>query len=201
MSQPDEAIVRAAHRGFATTLGIGALIALLAFLVAGGFFDSYHGVAVGHRPLQGSDGVGDEVKRFVLDHPSGGWSEVVLPVEAFADHTLPLTPRGVPPVEIPDDAPTVSKELFSLAATVNGEPVSTSGVGDAVLPMLFLLVLALGRNVVITGSPFRMVPSPDQALPIPVEPPKREPKEDGPRRRRSKPKKGPPPPNRRRRRR
>ncbi|GEM_PF-5836466 len=135
-------------------LGVGVSLGSADFLLA------YHGVAVGHRPVPGSDGVDDTMRRFVLDQ-GDGWTEVVLPVDAFSSYSLPLAPFGVPPAERPEEAPAVEKTRFSWSVRVGDRAVSLLGPANLFFGLLAGLVVVLGRNVAVAGSPFRLLPTPD----------------------------------------
>lgn len=141
-------------------LGLFLLVALpiatLIFLLSAGYFDIWHGKAVCHRPLAGSDGQGDEVRRFIIDQEIGPDLEEPLPVAAFEDSEIPSCPRGVPPSSVPEGAPEVHKDLFSLYFSVDGTSWPTPDPADLAFPLLALLVALPLRNWFATGSPFRL---------------------------------------------
>jgi len=171
MSDANATIERTAWRGFAVTLLIALPLAILGFLGFGGFFHSYEGTAVAHRPVAGSDGVDDEVRRFILEREDQSWFEVVLPVEAFDGRDLPISPTGAPPREIPEGAPEVYKARFTLHVRIGGVPWPTASGLDLVLPFAFLMLVAVGRNLAVTGSAFQVVPTRKDSMPVPIQTP------------------------------
>jgi hypothetical protein len=167
----DPAVARRAWRGFAITMAIAALIAALGFLVIGEFFEQYHGMAVAHRPVQGSDGVDDPVRRFVIERADGSWFDQVLPVAAFGDAELPFSPTGAPPRTMPEDAVEVHKDPFTLEVQIDGLAWPTSGPIDLIFPLAFLALAAIGRNLFTTGDAFKVVPDENAHVPIPIQDP------------------------------
>ena len=146
-------------KSFWLSLVLGALLAIGVTLGTSDFLAAYHGEAVGHRPVPGSDGFDDELRRFVLDQGSG-WTEVVLPVSAFEDYSLPLAPFGVPPAERPENAPKVEKTRFSWSVRIDDRAVSLMGISNVFFGLLAGLVVVLGRNVLVAGNPFALRPPP-----------------------------------------
>jgi hypothetical protein len=155
-SEPQPATPGAAIRGLLIYLLIALPVASVLFLFSADLLDAYHGTAVCYRPMQGSDGVDDQVMRFVLERPGSEDLELVLPTTAFAGHELPRCPNGVPPRERSDGAPEVHKDAFSLRFTVADRGWPTTTPADLFFPLL-LLVLGLPlRNYLVTGSPLRL---------------------------------------------
>lgn len=173
------------------TLGLAIPIAALLFLGLGGWFDSYHGQAVSWRPLaqeQSEDGM----RQVLVIRPNDERAEYTLP--AGASKGLPLQRNALPPVNIPDDAPVVHKDPFSFSVDVGASTWSTLSPTALLLPLLGVIIAVLGRNLVTTGSAFRM----DPQAGVPVLPGvKQDPSgQPAPARKSSKGKKGPPPPKR-----
>lgn len=195
MSNTSSSIEQTAWRGFTRTMLIALPLAVLGFLAIGGFFGAYEGTAVAHRPVAGSDGVDDEVRRFILEREDGTWFEVVLPTEAFEGKNLPQSPTGAPPREMPDDAVEVFKSRFTLHVRIGGAPHATASGLDLILPLAFLLLVAVGRNLAVTGSAFQVVPTGKDSMPVPIQTPHGQ-LAQGPsnQARKQRPKKGPPPP-------
>ena len=138
-------------------LGICVPLAVMGFLWGGAFFDSYQGEVVAWRPLQAADGKDDKVKRFLLVRPQGQYEDIELPAAAFFGYDLPVSISGVPPQ--------VRKDLFTFSAHVDDKTWSTLGPQDVLLPLLFLVAVVLGRNVLVAGSAFELVPPKGGALP------------------------------------
>ena len=171
MSDANATIEQTAWRGFAVTMLIALPIAVLAFLGFGGFFNTYGGTAVAHRQVAGSDGVDDEVRRFILEREDQSWFEVVLPVESFEGRNLPQSPTGAPPLTMPEDATEVFKARFTLHTRIGGVPWPTASGLDLILPLSFLLLVAIGRNLAVTGSAFQVVPTRKDSMPVPQQTP------------------------------
>ena len=146
-------------------LGICVPLAVMGFLWGGAFFDSYQGEVVAWRPLQAADGKDDKVKRFLLVRPQGQYEDIELPAAAFFGYDLPVSISGVPPMEELEAPPQVRKDLFTFSAHVDDKTWSTLGPQDVLLPLLFLVAVVLGRNVLVAGSAFELVPPKGGALP------------------------------------
>ena len=157
---------QAAIRQLAILLAICVPLALLASLWGASFFDSYQGEVVAWRPLQAADGKDDRVKRFLLVRPGGQYQDVELPSVAFSGHDLPVSISGVPPLEVLEAPPQVKKDPFGFTVTVDGTAWSTLSPQAVVLPLLFLVVVVLGRNLVVTGSAFELV-APERGTALP----------------------------------
>ena len=171
MSDTTPTVEQTAWRGFGVTMLIALPLAILGFLGFGGFFSAYEGTAVAHRPVAGSDGVDDEIRRFILEREDQSWFEVVLPVAAFTGRELPLSPTGAPPREMPDDAVEVLKARFTMHVRIGRVPWPTADGLDAVIPVAFLLLVAIGRNLAVTGSAFQVVPTGKDRMPLPLQTP------------------------------
>lgn len=156
---------QAAIRQLSILLAVCVPLALLAGLWGASFFDSYQGEVVAWRPLEAADGKDDRVKRFLLVRPGGQYQDIELPSLAFSGHDLPVSISGVPPMEELEAPPQVRKEPFTFSVTVEGASWSTLSPQDVVLPLLFLIVVVLGRNVLVTGSAFELVAPATGALP------------------------------------
>ncbi|MCB9766173.1 MAG: hypothetical protein H6739_40735 [Alphaproteobacteria bacterium] len=182
---------RAALRQLLLLLAVVAPLAAAAFLSTAGFFDAYEGYALGHRPLKGSDGQGDAVRRFVLEDDAGHDVEVALPVAPFAPYTLPYAAGGVPPVQRPEGPPMVVKERFSTTLVVDGRRWSLLNPAQLWIPLVMILGAVAIRNVVFTGSAFRLVPEPGPPPDAPDAPDK--PRRDSPKDVRRRLGMGPPP--------
>jgi hypothetical protein len=155
-SEPQAATTGAAIRGLLIYLLIALPLATVLFLFSADLLDAYHGTATCHRPLAGSDGVDDQVMRFVLERPGNPDLELVLPTQAFVGHELPRCPNGVPPRQRAEGAPEVHKDAFSLTFQVGERGWPTTSPADLFFPLL-LLVLGLPlRNYLVTGSPVRL---------------------------------------------
>jgi hypothetical protein len=186
-----------ALRQLAWLLGLGLPLALAGFLGSGGFFESYHAQAVSWRPLPKSDGVGDEQLRILLWRADGSTLEKTLPTRAISGLELPREPSALAPARVDESAPVVHRDLFS--ATVEVTPadggrrvVSTIRPINGVIPFLALLAVLLGRNLVMTGSVFRLVSDGKVNLPgVKQEP------QGVPVQKKARGKKGPPPPRKR----
>lgn len=188
---------RKALRQILVILAVGVPLSIAAFLGSGGFFDSYHAQAVSWRPLPRSDGVGDQELQILLAKADGSTLEKRLPTRAFKGLDLPREPSALLPVEMPEDAPVVHRDLFS--ATIEVTPatggkriISTIRPINGVIPLLALLAVLLGRNLVMTGSVFRLVSDGKVNLPGVRQEPQGRPVQKKPRS-----KKGPPPKRRR----
>ncbi len=187
-----------ALRQLAWLLGLGLPLALAAFLGSGGFFESYHAQAVSWREVPRSDGVADEQQRVLLLRADGSSFEKTLPTRAISGLELPREPQALVPARVSEGAPVVHRDLFS--ATVEVTPttgarrvVSTIRPVNAAIPLLALLVLLLARNLVMTGSIFRLVSDGKMNLPGVTQEPQGVPVQ-----KKTPSKKGPPPPRKRR---
>lgn len=156
---------QAAIRQITLMMAVCFPLAVLGFLWGGAFFDSYQGEVVAWRPLQAADGQDDKVKRFLLVRPQGQYEDIELPAAAFAGHDLPVSISGVPPMETLKNPPQVRKEPFTFSADVDDKTWSTLGPQDVLLPLLFLVAVLLGRNVLFAGSPFELVPPKGGGMP------------------------------------
>ena len=144
-------------KGLALFCLVALPVAALCTLWLSDFFDTYAGTAVCHRPVAGSDGVGDQELRFVLLRADGDTIEVVLPTRAFKDSEIPQCLSGVPPARIPEGAPEVRKDLFKMDVSIGGRSVPTSTPIDIFLPIFLAFGVALPiRNWFVTNSPFRL---------------------------------------------
>jgi hypothetical protein len=143
----------AAIRGLLVYLAIAVPIAAGLFLYSADLLDAYHGAAACHRPLPRSDGVGDQVMRFVLVRPGNDDLELVLPTAAFESYDLPRCNSGVPPRDLVEGAPEVHKSAFDLSFSVEDRSWPTTSPGDLFLPVLLLLLGLPLRNYLVTGSP------------------------------------------------
>ncbi len=161
----------AAIRQLSLLLAVCVPLALLGGLWGAAFFDNYQGEVVAWRPLQAADGQDDRVRRYLLVRPGGAYQDIELPSVAFSGVDLPISISGVPPMEELASPPQVQKELFSFSVTVSDKSWSTIAPQDIVLPFLFLIAVVLGRNVLVTGSAFELVPSGRMALPGLYRPP------------------------------
>ncbi len=161
-------------------LGGGLVGALLLFLFMADFFSGWSGVAGSWRPLPGGGTDVDPVWRVTVVEDGGGFTEVVLPVDALSGHDVPRSNSGVPPRRLPDTAPLVEKSPLSLTLRVDGHPSSTVETSDVAAPallwvLLLLATLATGR-LSRPGKPVGLAAGQAQA---PV-PPKRRPGGKGP---------------------
>ncbi|MFH1466669.1 MAG: hypothetical protein ABIO70_19950 [Pseudomonadota bacterium] len=154
-SPPQPFPIRAFLRGLGLYLLVASLPALLAFLYSGDFFDAYHGVAACHRPLPRADGDNDRFMRFVLVREGQLDLEVRLPAAPLARYNLPRCPDGVPGRRLPEDAPAIHKDAFSVHFAVDARAWPTLWPGDLLLPLLLLLVGVPLRNWLATGSALR----------------------------------------------
>jgi len=161
----------AAIRQLSLLLAVCIPLALLGALWGAAFFDNYQGEIVAWRPLQAADGQDDRVRRYLLVRPGGAYEDIELPSVAFSGYDLPISISGVPPMEELKNPPTVRKELFTFTVNVADKSWSTISPQDIVLPFLFLITMLLGRNVLVTGSAFELVPSGKTALPGLYRPP------------------------------
>ena len=125
-------------------LGGGLLGALLLFLLMADFFSGWSGLAGSWRPLPGGGTDADPVWRVTLVEDGGGYTEVVLPVDALSGSNVPQNNAGVPPRRLPDTAPLVEKSHFSLTLRVDGRPSSTVENSDVAAPVLLWVLLLLG---------------------------------------------------------
>ena len=190
---------KAHHRQLGLLLAIVLPLAAIAFLWSASFFDNYQGEVIAYRPLEAADGKGDKARCYLLVRPGGSYEDVQLPSVAFNRWDLPLNLSGVPPLRPDEDADKVpvKKALFSFTVEIGGDGWSTLRPQDIILPVLFIIVSILARNLFVTGSAFQLVPGKGSKLPglrqaqsgVPTRPPK------------ARPKKGPPPTGRGRRKR
>jgi len=146
----------ASLKAIAIYLLIALPVATVLFLFSADLLDSYHGRAACSRPLPRSDGEGDRVLRYVLVRPGQEDLELALPALAFEALGLPGCPRGIPPAKLPDDAPVVHKDAFTLSFSVGDRSWPTPGPADLVFPLLFLGLGLPLRNWAATGSPLRL---------------------------------------------
>jgi hypothetical protein len=147
--------IRAFLRGLGLYLLVASLPALLVFLYSADFFDAYHGTAACCRPLPRSDGDGDRLMRFVLARPGQGDLEVRLPAVPLVRFDLPRCPDGIPGRKLPEGAPAIHKDVFSVHFSVDGRAWPTLWPGDLLLPLLLWLAGVPLRNWWVTGSPLR----------------------------------------------
>ena len=147
---------RSALRQLALLLTAVVPLAFLGFLLSAEFFDNHHGKVIAWRPVDGASADSD-VARFLVDKGGADTFELVLPVRALADWSLPRSPNGAIPSNVPDDAPVIHKDLGTFTYTIDGKAWPTLSPIDLVVPILFVVLAVLGRNVVYAGNPFRLV--------------------------------------------
>lgn len=178
---------------FGMFAAVALLIAVLIFLLAGGFFSRWDGVVTNvASPIEGS-------RTSVWVYEEGDMRNLTFPTVAVRGHGFTMNTRGYPPAPLPDDLPITRKSRFSLNFIMTDPDQAaqiyptTSSSALAVAVLSFFLLL-FGRNMVVSGSPFNIEPRklelPKQQPPVGQVAP----------RRKQRSKKGPPPPNKRRRR-
>lgn len=196
----DSDTVRAmSKRSPAASFGLFALFAagvsVVLFLAVAGLFSSWNGVVTATAaPI---DGARTPVWVYLGE---GDLKKMNWPSEAVSNLGLRVDPNGMVPAPLPDDLPSTSKSRFSLSFIVTdaerrAQIYPTLSVQALSAAALCFIVLLLGRNMVVAGSPARITPRP-------LELPKAQPPagQVAPQRK-TRPKKGPPPPRRRSRRR
>lgn len=178
---------------FGLFAAVSLLIAVVVFLMAGGFFSRWDGVVTNvASPIDGS-------RTSVWVYEEGDMRKLTLPTSAVRGHGFTLNARGYPPAPLPDDLPVTRKSRFSLNFIMTDPERSaqiyptTSSSALAIAVIAFFLLL-FGRNMVVSGSPFNIEPRklelPKQQTPMGQVAPQKK----------ARSKKGPPPPNKRRRR-
>lgn len=185
-----DAPTRSALRQLALVLAVAVPLAILGFLHSADFFDNHHGQVIAWRPVDGAS-ADSKIARFLVDRGGADTFEVTLPVRAFTDWDLPRSPNGAIPTGA-TDGPVLHKDIATFHYTVDDKEWPTLAPLDLVLPLLFVILAVLARNLVYAGSPFRLVSdgkirafgerneAPGQVKPAPRSRPTR-------------PKKGPPP--------
>ena len=148
---------RAALRQIALVLAISVPLAVLGFLGSADFFDNYHGRVVAWSPVDGADGRDDQIAEYLVLRSAGEPLSLILPVRALKDHDLPRSPNGAVPDPLPEDSPILHKELFSFTFTVDDRAHSTLSPVDLFVPLVLLVLPLLARNLIMAGSPFRLV--------------------------------------------
>lgn len=135
---------------------LALLVAVVFFLWVSSFFASWTGQAVSVRSP------GDAVPAaytVLIVAEDGTEVEVDWPARVVEGRELPFNDRGVPPADIPEDAPTTRKAAFQLvfyvenAEGTNEVVPSTSPRGLGLSVIVWILLMAL-RNMITSGSPF-----------------------------------------------
>lgn len=169
------------------------------FLVSSGFFTSWSGEAVSHRPPPVD--TDPAVRRVLVVAADGSHGEHDWPKEVVETHVPRTDPTGIPPSTLPDGLARTNKDRFALFFTVTPETgesvvVPTTSPRALGLALIAGALAVLGLNMVRSGSPFSWAPrgvslpeAQPRALQVPQAP-------DAAGRRRSEP--GPPPPKPRR---
>lgn len=188
--------VKKSTRSFLLFLPVAVLGAVLTFLLSSQFFTSWDGTIVSTAA--------PTTERRVTTHiltEDGQSIHPVLPVQSLRGHDLPVDERGRR-TRVPDGAPLTKKSRYQLSFLVQApegegfETYPTTSVVGINFGLLTFVLLALGRNMILTGSPVRLEPvdriTPSVQAPAgQVAQPKRQ----------NRSKKGPPPQRRRSRRR
>jgi hypothetical protein len=131
------------------------------FLVSSGFFTSWSGRAVSHRPPPPDT---DPVVRRVLvvaedrTHGEHDW-----PKEVVEAHVPTADASGIPPSKLPDGLARTRKDSFALFFTVTPDEgpsvvVPTTSPRSVGLAALAGVLAVLGLNMVRSGSPFSWEP-------------------------------------------
>jgi hypothetical protein len=174
------AAVRAAVVTFGTAILAGALV----LLVASGFLSAWDGQVVSARPPRGDDPATVRVL-IVGEH---GRREADWPADVVRELDLPVDPLAIGPRTA--TGPRTVKRRFSLSYTVEGVAgeVGTTSPMAVGIAVLAALVVVAGRNMVVGGAPWTLVPRPRDPLgPLPPSGRPVAPKT-------SRPRAGPPPP-------
>jgi hypothetical protein len=179
---------------FGMFAAVALLIAVVVFLMAGGFFSRWDGVVTNvASPIDGS-------RTSVWVYEEGDMRQLTFPTSAVRGHGFRLDQRGIAPAPLPDDLPVTRKSRFTLNFIMTDPDraaqiyATTSSSALAIAVLAFFLLL-FGRNMVVSGSPFNIEPRPLEL-----------PKQQTPmgqvaqQKKKARSKKGPPPPNKRRRR-
>jgi hypothetical protein len=145
----------------------GLPVVVFAFLLFGGFFNSWRGTVVNHRPFV--DIEEPDVSRVLLVDDEGEPFTLQWPVELIAKLELEETVDPYPPVELPDGLFTAEKKLFQLHFVVarkgNAELVATTSPLTLAYTLLVALALLMLRNGFVSGNPLRITPNDDVRVP------------------------------------
>lgn len=130
-------------------------VAIAIFLFSASWHRTYTGDIVSWRPLQGARS-SELVARYLVLRPTGSAVEATLPRAALRMVPLPRNDRALPPEDLPAYAVPVQKKPLTLTVSIDGKAWPTVSGSHLLLPLLFLIAVALGRNLFVTGSVFKV---------------------------------------------
>ena len=141
-------------------------VAVLAVLISSAFFSAWSGHVVGRMPSKADTEINAEPPSTQVMIIKGDEGEVWnprFPTELVTELGTPVRANGLPPLDLPENAPRTSKSRFSLFFTVE-QPDAPSKVVATTTPgalamgiFVWLLGLAL-RNMYVSGSPISLAP-------------------------------------------
>lgn len=141
-------------------------LCILVFLLSSGFFSAWDGHVVGYRPGPVGGPPPAVLSVLVMDKDRAV-VEASWPTELVGALALQERPFGIPPVTIPEDAPTTFKARFSMIFRVDrkdGDPqfvptTSPRALGAAGFVVLLVFVL---NNLATSRTPWSWQPAPER---------------------------------------
>lgn len=133
-------------------------LAVLMFLALAGFFSSWDGHVVSHRPARVED---PAVFTVLIVTDDGDGTEHDWPADLVRTLDLDIDPTGTPPRTVPDDAAATSKSRFAMHFTLT-PPDGPTRVQPTLqasalyIPVLAWLVGLFLHNMWLSGSPFSL---------------------------------------------
>lgn len=131
---------------------------VLVFLLTSAFFTQWSGKAISFRPSQAEEPTNFRVLILTDDNEP---LEQVWPADLVRELDLKANPLALPPPEAPEDAPNTTKAPYTLSFAVTNDKKTTvvpTNAANALGLSILLWILGLfGRNMLATGSPFKLI--------------------------------------------